>query len=495
MISSRSDGLVSGSGAAPLTTVTFHERYSLMRENTGFRHVILWVVTYPAECLPSRAALETRVEELQAAQPILHARVAGADTNKPAYVAGTPWRASRIVQSFQSMYSGTAEDESLQVYREEMARLSSAPGDTPMWAVSVYSHPDAARAYVTLGFNHLVIDGRGSSLLLQKLSDGSEIPQETLFSPTRADDTIPMSPTLMFLAPIIFRELLLPKLPHWVQAPFTKDDPWPGHAVDKSPFDVPQDIALLSLSSDETKALKEQGKEHGVKTLHPLLKAAYMVAIWYVHGARGTEKEPRPTEGHPPLKLGAATARDERKPELGHSALTHNYVTSTEVAEVLSAGLRWWEFVSKLASDLASEKGLQDGRMTISLLGHVPDPYIPVEKRDPHLPTGWEQYFHSRAASATPYRESLSVSNLGLVPLPTGASDMIWGQTASPYGTAYYANIVGHEGGLRLTTTYRDGSVTDSRHTQQLHETIHKVLGRIMKGVEPEMTLEELARL
>lgn len=482
--------------AKELTAVTYHERYSLMRQNTGFRHVILWVVTYPAAALPPRIELEKRVEALQAAQPILHARLSGTDTNKPGYVEGTAWPGSAIVREFEGAYSGGAPEESLQVYRTEMERFANAPLDSPMWCVGLYSRPGAERAYLTLAFNHLVIDGRGSGLLLTALRDGSAIPEETLFSPTRADDTIPMTPTLRFLAPIIFRELLLPKCPLWVQAPFTKDDPWPGHAVEKAPFDVPQDICLLSLSPEEVKALKAQGKANGVRTLHPLFKAAYMVAIWYVHAARGTTKAaPANVEGRPSLRLGGATARDERDPALGHSALAHNYVTSTEVHHVLSSEQNWWPFATTLAEELASDQGLQDGRMTISLLGHVPDPDIPKEKRDPQLPTGWEQYFHARAASPTPYRESLTVSNLGLVKLPPQAEDMLWGQTASPYGAPYYANIVGHEGGIRITSTYRDGSVTDSKHTEEVHDVIRRVLRRVAEGAGPDATLEQMAEV
>ncbi|EJT50992.1 hypothetical protein A1Q1_07786 [Trichosporon asahii var. asahii CBS 2479] len=475
-----------------LTPVTYHERYSLMRQNTGFRHVILWVVTYPSASLPPRAELEARVEALQSAQPILHARLSGTDTNKPGYVEGAPWPRSAIVRQFEGAYSGGEPEESLQVYRAEMERFSSEPLDGPMWCVGLYSKPGAERSYLTLAFNHLVIDGRGSSLLLTSLQDGSDIPEETLFSPTRADDTIPMTPTLRFLAPIVFRELLLPKFPLWVQAPFTKDDPWPGHAVEKAPFDVPQDIRLLSLTPEEVKDLKVHSKANGVKTLHPLLKAAYMIAIWYVHAGRGTTKVAAKVEGRPPLRLGAATARDERDVKLGHSALAHNYVTSTEVHHVLSGEQQWWPFAAQLSGELSSDQGLQDGRMTISLLGHVQDPDIPASKRDPALPTGWEQYFHARAASPTPYRESLTVSNLGLVKLPPGASDMIWGQTASPYGAPYYANIVGHEGGIRITSTYREGSVTDTAHMEEVHEVMRRILNRVAKG-EAKMTLEEIA--
>lgn len=474
--------------------MTYHERYSLMRQNIGFRHIILWVVTYPAASLPPAAELEQRVETLQAAQPILHARLDGTDTNKPCYVEGAPWPASAIVRQFEGSYSGSASEESLQVYRAELERFSNEPAEGPMWCLGLYSRPGAERAYLTVAFNHLVIDGRGSSLLLRALRDGSKVPKETLFSPTRVDDTVPMSPTLRFLAPIVFRELLLPKFPLWVQAPFTKDDPWPGHAVQKAPYDVPQDIRLLSLSPEEVKALKLQSKANGVRTLHPLFKAAYMVAIWYVHAQRGTTKIPPVVapEERPPLRIGAATARDERDPAVGHSALTHNYVTSTEVYRVLSGEQRWWAFASGLAQDLSGDQGLQDGRMTMGLLGHVPDPDIPKEKRDPLLPTGWEQYFHARAGSPTPYRESLTVSNLGLVPLPPQASDMIWGQTASPYGAPYYANIVGHEGGVRITSTYREGSVTDSEHAEEVHNAMRRILRRVAEGTGKETSLEQI---
>lgn len=424
--------------------------------------------------------------DLQARLPMLSARLCDTKTNHPGYVPGSPVPASDIVRDADFIPNAPADEELLEVYRTEMGRFEKlefdGPNAAPMWAITRATGA-SDRGYLLVAFNHLLIDGRGSTFMIKAITahDIDYIAKEDWETPTRYDDTISTKASVRFFVPIIFRELLVPKLPTFMQRPFMSSDPWPGAAMKSSPFEVGWNIALSSLSPDQVSKAKSAGKAHSVATLHPILKMAYVAALWRVFHSEDA------------MRVQVSTARDERKPSLGHAAITHNYVSSTEWDTSMTGSEEFWDLARGMAHKLSSDEGVQEGRMTMGLLAHLPDPDVdPTSPTfNPDLPTGWEQYFTSRASSATPYRDSVSVSNLGLVTLPPGATDAMWGQTASPFGSAYMVNILGHEGGVRLSSTFRDGSVTDKSKTDDLHRVWMKVVERIVNG-ESDLTIEEI---
>jgi hypothetical protein len=382
-----------------------------------------------------------------------------------------------------------AETEVLDVYKTEMERFEALdfddPSPAPMWAISRVT-ADCERAYLLIAYNHLIVDGRGTTLLLPAITADSidYIQTEDWETPTRLDDTISLKPSIGFLLPIAFRELFLTKLPYFIQKPFTSADPWPGSAMTRSPLEAPGKLTMVSLDADTVSRLKTSGKAHGIKTLHPLLKIAYVAAMWKVFHS---------TAAATPLRLAVNTARDERKAELGHAAITHNYVSSTEWDAALTGKEQFWDIAREMAHKISSPEGVHEGRMVMGLLSHVPnsdvDPTAPGF--DPKKPTGWEDYFVRRASSPTPYRDSLSVSNLGLVALPAGATDLMWGQTASPFGSAYMVNIIGHNNGVRVTSGFREGSVTDLKTTLELQDIYKRIIERMC--ADGDMTVEEIS--
>lgn len=439
----------------------------MMRQNTGRPQIIIHVVTYPIEQLPSREFLEVRIDELQERLPLLHGGVAFERTNRPVYAPGYKFGGFQLVREFEST------DSPLELYRAEMERLTeaiNAPNDNRMWNVSRVT--SGSKGYLILSLNHLITDGKGSTLLLQALTcPEADLPKaEEWTQPTRFDDTVSLSPSLRFLVPVVLRELMLPKMPLFVQSAFTKDDPWPGKVP--TPIGKPWDIILYSIDPDLVHRLKDAGKKHGVKTLHPILKTAYLAAMWRVFTASKA------------TRFSAATARSERKPELGHAAVTHNYVSSTEWDVTLSAEDDVWTRTSEFASKLASDAGLAEARMTMGLLRHVPDPIVDptAPDYDPSRPTGWEKFFLERAESPVPFRCSLDVSNLGKVDLPPGAEDVFWGQTATPFGGALHVNVVGHGGGVRITNTWVEGSACTRRQVEEVLEVYGRMLERMAGG-------------
>ncbi|BEJ14067.1 hypothetical protein CspHIS471_0312410 [Cutaneotrichosporon sp. HIS471] len=469
--------------AAPTQDVrpmSMHERYSLMRQNTGHPHVILHVVSYLPDAMPSSAALERRVDELQAALPMLSARVVGAHTTKPGYVPGDAWPASNIVTQ------ALAVSDSVAAYKAAMDAFTAPAIATltgtaaPMWRVTLFAS-DNGEGYMTLAINHLLIDGRGSTLLLAALTADLNAPStvelEAWDKPTTFDDTIPTTPSLRFLLPIVFRELLLPKLPRFVQSPFLASDPWPAERPGDS-LTCGWDILLLSLSPDLIVKVKEAGTGRGIRTLHPLLKMAYCAAMWRVF-AKST------------LHITVDTARSERDAALGHAAITHNYVSSTMWDATLVGEDGFWARTKQLAHAVGPA-GVLPGRMNMGLLRHIPDPEVDENAPgfNPQRPTGWEKYFVERTQSGRPFRDSMALSNLGRIGLPPGASDAWWGQTATPFGSAIMANAIGHEGGVRLSSAFRL-ITTSTEQAAEIHAVIERVLDR-MAGEGQDMTLEEI---
>lgn len=453
-----------------------HERYCLMRQNVGYPPIILHIVAYPVAALPSAQDLEARVNELQTALPMLHPRLADPHTNHPSYAQGDAYPASDIVHETTFTPVADKDAESIEVYRTAMNSFNSLdPTSNPLWRVTL-ARPadDGDRAYLTLALNHLIADGRGSTLLLRVLTEDlgrpSAVAQEDWATPTRFDDTISISPRVGFLLPIVFRELLLPKFPKFVQRPFLSGDPWPGQQVNGTPLEAEWDILLFSIPAERVGALKAAGKANGVRTLHPLLKMAYTAALWRVFGAGQ------------PLHLAASTARDERDQALGHAPITHNYVSLIDWDVTLAPTDKFWARAREVAKKITSQAGIDEGRMTLGLLKHIPDPDVDASAPDfdPTRPTGWEKYFVERASSSTPFRESVSLSNLGLIKLPPGAIEAWWGQTAT-FGAAIMVNVIGHEGGVRISSAFRIVA-TDKERTAKLHAVMQQILDRIAAG-------------
>jgi hypothetical protein len=127
-----------------------------------------------------------------------------------------------------------------------------------------------------------------------------------------------------------------------------------------------------------------------------------------------------------------------------------------------------------------------DGRrgMGMGMLSRLPDPPVDPEAADydPAAPTGWERFFVERARSSVPFTTSLHMSDLGRVDLPPGASDAFFAQSACPFGAAYHANIVGHAGGVRVTTTWIEGASGTRGQSEEVHRVFKAVLERMARG-------------
>lgn len=467
--------------------VTSHERLILSRQNLGHAHALVHAVKYPLHEMPSREFLEVRVGELQVRLPRLNACVVNAKTNRPCYESGAPWAAKEIVQDGLFSAFDDTEEEMTSILHSEEERFTSQDFDhSPMWCVALLTSPEREYGYLVACFNHLIVDAPGSLRLVHLLTArGINLPVESFDHPKRMDDTIDLKPDARYLTPIVFREIMVPKLPKSLQKKFKAKDPWPGERVALHPVEAPGAISFASIPTKVVEMCTSQGQPRGVKTFHPILKMAYMAALWRVFG-------PGASGAGNSLRLIGLTSRDERKSRLGHSAVTGCYISSSEYTTKVAGEHKFWSSTRNMTSWL-NDRGIAVGRYNHGVLYHIPDPEI--TEMDPHydpaLPTGWEQHWAQRAAAPAPFRNSFAIHNIGTARLPQGAEDHAFSQTASPYAPVWNVNVLTHEGGLRLSTVYRDGCATTRAQTEALLRVMKRVLGRIALG-EADTTIADL---
>ncbi|BEJ14102.1 hypothetical protein CspHIS471_0312760 [Cutaneotrichosporon sp. HIS471] len=476
------------SGPSVPFQLTTHERLILVRQNFGTPHVIVHAIRYPLAHLPSREFLEIRVSDLQFRLPRLNVCVAGAHTNQPRFENGAPWAAKEIVQEglFSPDVHNDLDAEMNEILQsQEQAFAAQDFNHSPMFRVAILTSPNCDYGYFVPCFNHLMVDGRGSLRLVHLLTaHGVNVPIEAFEKPARLDDTLDLKPDVRYLTPIVFRELIVPKLPKSLQKKWKAKDPWPGERINSHPADSPSAFSFARVSLEVVEACKRAGKARGVRTFHPILKMAYMAALWRVFG-------PGSTGSGNSLRLVCLTSRDERRTRSGHSAITGCYVTNPEYYTKVSGEQKFWS-VTRTMGNWLCDRGVLTGRYNHGMLHEIPEGLTPLDPNyDPARPTGWEQYFGDRMDAAAPFRNSIGIHNLGIAALPHGAEDHAWCQTASPFAPVWNINVISHEGGLRLSVVFRDGSAATKVQTEALLHVLQVILERIAFD-ESDTTIDRL---
>lgn len=291
------------------------------------------------------------------------------------------------------------------------------------------------------------MDGQGLMRLAQAITANgiSNIPTE-VFDTQLGMAGADYKPSISFLLPIIFREKVIPLLPTWLSTHIRPHPTWP-ETIDKHPNKAPWDFSILSLPPHIIKDVSSKGKEMGVNTLHPILKVAYLQAMREIYGPSS-----------PDAVFISESPRSERSddPADGHSYLAGNYVSGS--SWTLPQSGDFWECCKSYSTYLRTT-GIADGRQAIGLLSYLPDPPT-FQSNDKRRATGWEDEYLSKFESGqNTYSQSLSFSNLGRVSLERmgRAEDLVWGFPGSPFAPPLSVALVGHEGGLRVYSTWREG--------------------------------------
>ncbi|KAL1406468.1 hypothetical protein Q8F55_008167 [Vanrija albida] len=478
--------------------MTLHERFSLTRQTIGHPTIITAALSYPsAAAAPSASYLRARIATLQAHFPLLYAQLHDVETRAPYFLPrDAAWPADAIFA--EAPLESDADDEldaaiTQELYRFERADLWAGP----LWSVRLLTAA-SGRVYLVLSTMHTIIDGRGTQLLLLALAGQPEqLPTEAWNDTKRADDTINIKPSLGFLLPVAWRELVFPKLPGILQSvlsytPLRGTSPvWPlveaaADAPKKpSPIDCQSVTRFVSLEPALLTALKDKGKAAGVMTLHPLLEAAVFAAMWATLG---------PADASETFWVEVSTPRSERSEALGHGFCMGNYVSSQPFTSGLKPADKYWDLARAVSAFNKSESGITSGRMQMGLLLHVPDPEpAPTAEHPDRKITGWETFFTTKARGANPYTSSACLSNLGFTELPPGAESVGWAQSADALSSALSISAIGSAGGLRVATSWKEGAIVDEKTLLALHDVFERVLRRVVAGDDTEaLTLAQV---
>jgi hypothetical protein len=418
------------------------------------------LITYPDnDALPSTEALRPRIDEVLERIPLSGAQVCDSLTSVPYFAPAEPsWTAADILCD-ETLEPSVERDT---VLRKAITRIETASVDKPPWQVVRYTSPSGS-AYLAISAQHELLDGIGLLRLVGALTtdDISDIPTER-FNMTVGMSSPDYKPSITHLLPVIYREMLIPKLPSWLQSYLRPTPTWPT-SIDRHPSTAPWDFLVLSLPPDLLHALSRAGKGHEVNTLHPILHVAYLQVMRDVFG---------PTA--PGTTFVGSSPRNERDTAQGHSYLAGNYSSSVDWA--LPEGLSFWEACLLYSEYLHSPAGISAGRQAMGMLGYLPDS-VQSQSDDPKRATGWEDYYTTKFENGeNTYGQSLSFSNLGRTALPPNATDLIWGFPGSPFAPPVSVALIGHEQGLRVYTTWREGCPVTREGAKAVEMAFKKVL-------------------
>jgi hypothetical protein len=462
----------------------------LSSRNCGFPHSITLLVTYPSLTDVRDVFLTTRIAELQEHFPLLYARIVDSKTRSPYFVSRSrPWKGLEIVhyETFEVYGERTQEQE--RILWVENDRMSAHDVDKePMWRVTLLTSPASTRTHLAISAHHEIVDGMGLLTLARALLSPSitHLPYETLDIIPALEDTISLKPSLRHVLPLIWHDLASSFSPKCLRSLLRSSRPlrpWPVGRLTKMSTEGPWDLSLLALSPALIPALKATGTANGVPALNMTLHMAYTLAIWIVCGQRALAH----------FSMATWIPKSERNAELGHAYCTGNYVSDFITKIKLRPTDPFWTVTAKLSEYFRSPAGIARARGSTGTLSYIPDPEPDAAMRDTPTPTGWEMHMLGKAKSPDPYDVGMLMSNLGPVGLPPGAEDAVWTQSASPFIAALSVNVIGHEGGLRASTVWREGAPVTREEVKEVERVFEEVLGRLVDESWKEMSLVGLS--
>jgi hypothetical protein len=251
-------------------------------------------------------------------------------------------------------------------------------------------------------------------------------------------------------------------------APSTLDI-WPGSNVNGPPTDYPGRLSLLEIPSSLVSNVIHSGKKVGLGKLHPILKAAWAVAMWTVLGQQGkwdhdwSVTTPRSERGalHP-YAIGNYISR------------VVSYFPSITLSTASSDTTAFWDLAKRISTDLSNPEKQQQGRYIMGSMA-----YIPNESNESDEQTAWEKHYIAQTRKAKPYGNSATLSNLTVVRLPPGAIGLSWAQPSCPFSVPFMVSIVGTAAGISWTTTWREGCVLREKDVKDVETAFLALIQRI----------------
>lgn len=378
----------------------------------------------------------------------------------------------------------------------------------PLWKVQVRRDTTSSdnsnsrySSLVILTIHHAISDGRGTANLLQHILGDGEITSSGSdgIIPPASDSFLPLKPSLAYMLPIVFQELIIPRLPAFLRPYLLATPSWPTtQPIQAKPLLAPKGIKRIVLPGS-LPTLKKRGAEQGVKTINTIVHTAVAVASYIV----AREFDASQTS----VQLDTATAISERTaPESISSQIpdvSGNYVSSLKWTSTVSPQDDFWHLALQYAHDITSSQTRAHARYTIGLLAYLPDAeYVDVVNADrntgPQAPvTTWESYIHTKALSDRPFRSSFEISNLGRMTFPPSANvtDMAWCQRPSAGSCAFVVDVCGLGDDLSLCIGWHKDSIGVEQENR-FAEVVQKVLRLMAEDQQEEArTVEDIRRL
>jgi len=365
----------------------------------------VFLLTYAtAASLPSVGFLSQRVSDLQDHFPFLYAKVEAERTSKPRFVTGQKWDAKDIILEETYDPEPSTGNEEERISREKGRLIKSridriGAKDTAkesLWNIALLksSSDPQGTAYLAFSTDHIIVDGMGFLILLRLLLAPvlpTDLPYEKLSAIPLFDDTFDLRPSYFTLIPTALRELVLPKLPMFVQNLFKEDPIWPGSNFKLTPTSAPGALHLCEIPSGVVGPLKIMGRRKNVSTLHPIIHTAFNVAIWGLWGSSS------PNNAFHMKTMTATNVRDYNK---GHAHAMACYSGFVSRSSSWQSSSDFWVEAKSFNDYLKSDQAKRDGPIGMGMLNYIPDgpgPFpasgIPGASDEGKTPTGWERFF------------------------------------------------------------------------------------------------------
>lgn len=398
-----------------------------------------YLYEYPLDQLPARDGLEARAQALGEAWEHLQIVIVDPRSSHPRIAIPVKW--STAVRDI-TLAPNLADVSDIMTH--ELARFSAliSTDDAPQWQVSRLVLADQSLGYVAVTISHVLADGTGGMRLAETLLSSTAFSPEPGLAP-RMEDYVSTWPRASFALRMAWEELFWKPALNCVPAPISdrlRAEPWPGTHVDAPLERQSRSTVIDLLPAAELAALKAVCKAHDIDTLHPVIQTAFTTALWIIAG--------RPTQ---PFKclVPKRMRGDETTYATGVSITAPLITTQHHDAQDFMHEAR------RVAGLLKDPTVLRDGEALMRMINFIGKEPSRWGRAEGYCSGLVEHYY----TNTLPYAFSLSVSNLGKTTLPAGCSDMVWGQTSFALEVPLAASLIGHEGGLRMSLAYRDGSV------------------------------------
>jgi hypothetical protein len=403
-----------------------YELFSLARTLIGFPPVLAFAATLnPA---PTPDVLMSEIDALLSRYPLLSCCVPNPRVPRPTYERNLSLKAQDIVRLVSSAAPSTPE--LLGKHMEEANTFDVKTG--PLWRVTLYQPSEGSKATLVMSLNHLLNDGLGTrnmfSEIISKVSSTSAVTGSqddttvalAAFPPT-LEETVDVRPGWMQLFEVLFAEVLTPLLPSFLRPRTVPIWPNPPRY---QPYIRPPRTVLMQIPAKNVASLKASGRTHGVRTLHPLLMAIAFHALWDANGRPAT------------LHGSSCSPFSERDAALGHPPFTGNYVSSLTTVKDLSPAVGFWDLAQTLSGDLVSPGLRARARGNMGMLAYIPSAEKLVDGK-----AGWETFFERQLTSDAPFGTSIELSNLGVMDVEEGVSEVAWAQAPYPCSSLLLLNV------------------------------------------------------